>query len=171
MKKIELNGDKGKGKFLIVDDDKYEHLITNYNWHIDVNGYAVAYQRGSHKAIKGQRLGKVTLVRAHRVIMNCPDDMVIDHINGMPLDCRVENLRICTRQENQRNKRIKRNKTVKYKGVYFKPQNLKKQWYALIGVNNKSYNLGTFNSAIDAAHAYDKKAKELFGEFAHLNFK
>ncbi len=40
----------------------------------------------------------------------------------------------------------------------------------MIMVDYKKYNLGRFDDAVEAAKTYDKKAVELFGEFAFLNF-
>jgi len=60
------------------------------------------------------------------------------------------------------------NKTSKYVGVSLKRSNLK--WLATITKNRKGYSLGTFDSEIEAAKAYDKKALELYGENAKLNF-
>lgn len=36
--------------------------------------------------------------------------------------------------------------------------------------DNKKYHIGDFNTDIEAAKAYDKKAQKLFGKFACLNF-
>lgn len=80
MKNILLSGILGKGKSTKVDDDdyeKYNHLV----WHLSDTGYAV------------RKSGKT--VRLHRLIMDCPEGMVIDHLNGDKLDNRKSNLRIC----------------------------------------------------------------------------
>lgn len=61
----------------------------------------------------------------------------------------------------------KRNGTAKYVGVYKK----RNKWTAEITHNYQKYRLGTFQSEIEAAKAYDKKAKELFGENARVNIR
>jgi hypothetical protein len=45
----------------------------------------------------------------HRFIMNCPNNMVIDHINGNNLDNRKQNLKICTQQKNTLNNHFAKN--------------------------------------------------------------
>ncbi|HNF59308.1 MAG TPA: AP2 domain-containing protein, partial [Elusimicrobiota bacterium] len=42
---------------------------------------------------------------------------------------------------------------------------------AQIKINQKSIHLGSFTNEEDAARAYDKKAKELFGDFAFVNLR
>lgn len=94
----------------------------------------------------------------------------IDHINGNRLDNRIENLRHATSVENTRNRKKPnscKNKS-QYKGV--SPSKNPKKWRGRIKVNNKNIYLGSFDTEIEAALAYDKSAKELFGEFAKLNF-
>ena len=106
----------------------------------------------------------------HRLITNAPKGLMVDHINHNGLDNRRKNLRLCTVSQNNRNRRpiTRPNKGSKYKGVTFdKKRNLFK---AEIQHNKKKYFLGRFKSQIKAAQAYDKKARELFGEFAYLNF-
>ncbi len=96
--------------------------------------------------------------------------LVVDHINHNGLDNRKENLRICTVAENCRNSRPskRKNKLSKYKGVSFDKK--RKVYRVLIWHNKKQYFLGTFKNETEAAKAYDRKARELFGEFAYLNF-
>lgn len=90
MKQIQLSGKLGRGKSVIVDDadyEKYNHL----RWYLSVRGYVVRTNNGK-------------TCRLHRLIMNCPEGMVTDHLNGNKLDCRKSNLRICTQAENAKNR-------------------------------------------------------------------
>ncbi len=103
----------------------------------------------------------------HRMIMGEPKGMFVDHIDGNSQNNRRSNLRICTPAQNLQNQRPKGG-TSRYKGVYFHKKDNK--WMAKIGFNGKNTYLGLFEDEILAARAYDKKAKELFGEFAYLNF-
>jgi len=93
----------------------------------------------------------------------------IDHVNHNGLDNRRSNLRLATIQENQFNRQIqKTTKSSQYKGVSWETKQNK--WRPSIKFNNQNIHLGSFTSEEDAARAYDKVAKELFGEFCCLNF-
>jgi hypothetical protein len=65
----------------------------------------------------------------HRMIMRPPKGMVVDHINGNGLDNRRCNLRICTRQENARNRRKHADGKSRFLGVYLRG----KKWQAFVG--------------------------------------
>lgn len=158
-----------KGVFAVVDEEDYERLtgftpqITTrndtpktYRWYFSNNGGAYATYGG--------RINK-THVAMHRLIMNAPDHLEVDHINGNRLDNRKENLRLATRSENQRNtQKSKRGITSKYKGVCYD----KKQGQYKAEINGKF--LGYYNSELVAATAYDKAANEMYGKFAKCNF-
>jgi hypothetical protein len=64
------------------------------------------------------------------------------------------------------NRGKQKNNTSGYKGVYLHH----KKWMAQIKYKGKIMRFGVFEDIVDAAKAYDKKAKELFGEFAFTNF-
>jgi HNH endonuclease/AP2 domain len=91
---------------------------------------------------------------------------IIDHANGNPTDDRIANLRHCSRTENARNAR--RRKTTRFKGVYRLRGRIPK-WYAQICVNGKGIRLGTFDTAEQAAAAYDAAARRYHGAFARTN--
>lgn len=102
----------------------------------------------------------------HRVVMDAPDDMEVDHINGDTLDNRRCNLRLATRAENSCNRRISRNNTSGYKGVSFDKK--RGVWVAYITVARRRRHLGSFPAAELAHEAYCKAALELHGEFARF---
>ena len=97
------------------------------------------------------------------LLPNCPPGLMRDHINRNGLDNRRANLRFVTPQENSWNSKPKSSQP--YKGVSARDG----RWIARIGYNGAIY-LGRFDSAEEAARAYDAKACELRGEYAYLNF-
>ncbi|MBN1124206.1 MAG: HNH endonuclease [Sedimentisphaerales bacterium] len=103
----------------------------------------------------------------HRLIARPPDGMVVDHIDHNGLNNTRANLRVCTPQQNSRNRRSQSGRS-KYKGISYDKRY--KRWKARIRFQNKYIHIGTFRDEARAARAYDAKAAELFGEFACLNF-
>lgn len=104
-----------------------------------------------------------------RVITDAAPGLVVDHINGNPLDNRRANLRIVTQLENRRNAAKRPGLTSIYKGVSAKSPR-SSRWRALIYVNNKATNLGFYETEEEAARAYDAAARDIFGAAATLNF-
>lgn len=160
MKKIPLT----RGKFALVDDEDFEWL-NQWKWRVGA--------RRNRSTIYAVRAGRKAELKCtyfmHRIVTDCPDGLQVDHINHDGLDNRRENLRVCTRNGNQWNRRkTKARVSSIYKGVCsFKKT---KKWRALIKINGKKIYLGLFKQEIDAAKAYDTAAKKYFGEFAYLNF-
>lgn len=107
-------------------------------------------------------------LRLHRLVMDAPDGYLVDHVNRIPLDNRKSNLRLCTPAENSRNVGVSQSNSTGFKGVYF--EKLNNKYRARIKYNGKRVSLGCYENAVDAAIAYDKKAIELFGDFAYTNF-
>ena len=66
------------------------------------------------------------------------------------------------------NRNVQTGGTSKYRGVCWK--SARSKWSAAIHPQGKSKHLGYFIDDKDAARAYDTKAREVFGEFASLNF-
>lgn len=92
----------------------------------------------------------------------------LDHIDRNKHNNQKHNLREATYQENNWNRKVSKRNISGYKGVCV-TSNGKRPWRAEIYKDGITYRLGRFFNAIDAAKAYNAKAKELFGEFAYLN--
>jgi hypothetical protein len=152
----------GDGVYTIVDPQDY-YRLKNFNWFL--SGSSKKFY--AHRSIKIGNIETKT-VSMHRLIMDAPKGLVVDHINGNGLDNRRANLRLVTPLQNHWNGRKMENTSSRFKGVCFNKQN--KKWVAYINVENKRIYLGNFNSEIDAAKAYDEAAKNYRGVFAKLNF-
>jgi hypothetical protein len=117
----------GKNSLEIKIDEKNEHLL-NTKWYLDKDGYAITREG----------------IKMHRIIMNPPKNMVVDHINHDKLDNREENLRIVTRQVNARNRK-------KVTGVF--KRNDTGKWQAQIMHNYKNIRLGCYDTYEEALKA------------------
>ncbi|KKK40147.1 hypothetical protein LCGC14_3165760, partial [marine sediment metagenome] len=101
----------------------------------------------------------------HRIIAQTSPGAHTDHENHNGLDNRKTNLRQCTFRENQYNRLPTDNCRSQYRGVCWG----RIGWVARIKHNSRSIWLGSHTSEVGAAKAYNRKAQELFGEFAYLN--
>jgi len=158
MKQIPLT----QGKFAIVDDEDYDYLMQ-WKWKASPGRSTWYATRG-----EGGSNGKQTTICMHRVITGAAKGQHTDHINHNGLDNRRCNLRLCTNLENHLNRLPQKNCSSDYKGVTWNKR--LEKWAAQIMLHSKNHHLGYFKDEINAAYAYDEKAKELFGEFAYLNF-
>jgi len=152
-----------KGKVVIIDNEDYEWL-NQWKWcYVEASrgtsdGYAYrgVWQNGKNKAIL-----------MHRLIMDVPDDLQVDHIDGNGLNNRRSNLRLATASQQAAN-RNRWKSPRPFRGVRWVAK--KKKWRAEISVDGKSQHIGYFHDPILAALAYDERAIERFGEFARPNF-
>jgi len=143
-----------RGKFAIVDAEDFEWL-NQWKWYCDIRGYAIRHTDPKH------------VVYMHREILKTPKGLVSDHINQNKLDNRRENLRTATHSQNKTNRPMQANNKSGYKSVYWDKS--RQKWFVNIRLNGKSKTLGRFENKEEEALAYNKKAKELFGEFAYFN--
>lgn len=161
VKEIPLRNKKGEVvAHAIVDAEDYE-AINAHRWYMN-SGYAM-------RSVKVD--GKWRLTQMHRAIMNAPQHLQVDHINRDRLDNRKGNLRLCAPMGNAANTPSRIGSSSKYKGVnLFKRSKKPHGWVAEIQHNRKRLYIGVFDTEEEAARARDKKAVELHGEFAYLNF-
>lgn len=153
MKEIKLT----RGMVTLVDDEDYEYL-SQWKWSAtNPNDPPYATRHGRKKTQEPRS------VLMHRVIMNTPDDLEVDHIDHNGLNNQKTNLRICSGFENRLNRQPNRNHKYVGVGVY------KNIFRARIRVNNIIYYLGYFKTQEEAALSYNRAALMLKGEFAYLN--
>lgn len=162
-----------KGKEAIIDS-RDQGWLSNYDWCVSIAPNKHIYY-AVRKSRKGE--GKRHYIWMHRIIWErhngpIPKGMEIDHINRNSLDNRLENLRLCSRSQNlsnMSNQIRKSSLSSKFKGVCYDTN--RQRWKAYIKQDGALLNIGRYHSEEEAARAYDAKAREMFGEFANVNFK
>lgn len=134
-------------------------LVGEYKWSA-LRGTRTFYATRSLRLANGARASQ----RLHQLILGITG---IDHIDGNGLDNRRTNLRLASKEENGANQRKTRG-TSAFKGVSWNKRN--SRWEAKVQVSGRLRHLGSYRDEIEAALAYDAAAREMFGEFAALNF-
>lgn len=92
----------------------------------------------------------------------CGHKLVIDHIDGNPLNNMLNNLQIITQRQNVTKKKNKRKPASIYTGVFWSKRG--KKWKSRIYINGKYVNLGSYENELDAHNAYQNKLKEIKNE-------
>jgi hypothetical protein len=155
-----------KGYLSLVDEADYEWLDQKQwrAWTQKRAGRLAVYARGNLSKF-GKRIG----VAMHRYIMMAPEHLDVDHKNGDGIDNRRSNLRLATRLQNTRSRMPRPGQ---FKGIKLDRRDPRVvRWTAAIVIGGKKKFLGSFQSAEEAAQAYDVAAVKHFGEFAWTNFK
>lgn len=149
MKEIPLSN----GGVAIVDEE-WHLILSRFSWHRSGKGYAERSVRPGHG------------IMMHRVVNMTPRELWVDHINGDKLDNRASNLRACTNTENSQSRR-RACGISGFRGVKQLPSG---RYEASIMENYKRQYIGSFDTAEEAARAYDQAAMRLHRAFAVLNF-
>lgn len=150
-----------QGKVALIDDENYS-LVSPYRWFAHKS-------RGTKDTYYAYTNIKGKTIAMHRLILGAKPGEEVDHINGDGVDNRNINIRICRSKDNKGNRRKGPGEfTSQYKGVSLNSQT--GRWTACISKDGRNIHLGEFSVESDAARAYDKAAKEYFGEFAKANF-
>ena len=145
-------------------------LFWREGWPTDRVGKEAGYveKRDGYRRVSHRN----RIYMAHRVVWLLQHgdwpEYEIDHINGDKDDNRIENLRDVPAKMNMYNRPKYACNRTGYKGVYLDQRYNK--YCATIAKDRNKYWLGTFSCPIEAAKAYDRKARELHGEYASLNF-
>lgn len=145
----------GHGLFATVDAADYKRL-SKHKWSaVKMYNHIYAIRRGDRHRT----------VYMHREVTHARKGSVVDHADHNTLNNRRCNVRPCTQAQNSANAKP-RGGISGYVGVH---KNGKK-WVAMITCRGRTYYLGLYNDPVEAAKVRDRKAYELHGPFAYLNF-
>jgi len=155
-----------RGRVALVDARDYDR-VSQHSWSLH-NASRTKNKWYACASIGGK------LVLLHRFILQTPSDKVTDHRNRDGLDCRRENIRICTRSQNACNVAARRTNRTGYKGVQILKDGRFTVMLRIIDPTaprgKRDYYGGTYDSPEEAARAHDVLALQIHGEFAGLNF-
>lgn len=153
-------------KNLTVEDSDFERLVV-FKWWLGSDGHPYRHEKDkSNKYLNSGRTRWIKISMPNEIFET--RNIKYDHRDRNPQNNSRINLRVATSAQNQQNKSKVRGQTSIYKGVSWHSKY--KKWRSAIYPGNKHTFLGHFSDEILAAIAYDDKAIELYGEFAHTNF-
>jgi hypothetical protein len=147
---------------MVFDGDKIAYfdsedadLLAGFDWQ-------VITENGVESAVARRVRFKVYM---HRLIVGAGEHEVVHHINGNPLDNRKNNLTVGGRRS-----RGQRGSS-RYRGVAWDSASRKWRAFVYLAESRRIRYCGRFDDERSAALAHDEAVKEIFGEFARLNFE
>lgn len=150
--------------YVVQVDEEDAHLFVGRAWR------AVKCNEKIYIKWSTSKSGKRVNVFLHRLIMNAPPRVLVDHRDGDSLNCRRLNLRLGDYVLNARNAAKIRNRrtTSRFKGVNWHTKN--KRWLCRIRYGGKQHVVGAFFSEVEAAYAYDLASLQFHGDEGRTNF-
>lgn len=163
--RIELRAREGGSFWALVDADDAE-LVSRYRWNVRYCGtlQPLLYAESRVRTEDGNR----RTIAMHRLITQAPEGMDVDHIDRDGLNNQRANLRVVDHAKNMHWRRPGADTLSEYKGVFASSGS--PRWCSSIECYGKREYLGTYDTQEQAARVYDYRARQLFGEFAYLNF-
>lgn len=154
-----------------IDKESYE-LVKGYRWHANItkSGYVAA------KTWIKLANGKQTTILMSRLLLNAPEELLVDHKDLNPLNNRLDNIRLATRSENNRNVKGRSNSGTK--NICFRETLGRFYWVVYVHLNGKqrtkSFRVSTDFSDKDVQFKAAEKYRDSFvikfhGEFANLS--
>jgi hypothetical protein len=143
------------GLFALVDPEDFDRVMGHL-WRAKA-GHKTTYARTK---IDGHN------VSLHRFVLRLPEGVDCDHCDGNGLDCRRSNLRPASASQNTANQTLRSDNKTSYRGVHLQGG----RYRASIAHQGNKLSVGMFTTAVEAAKAYDDRARQLFGAFSRLNF-
>lgn len=155
--RYEINGNeayiyikyRGSFKKAIIDSEDVDRCKSVGIWSLTKDGYIINCKTGMY---------------LHRYIMNCPNDLEVDHIYHDLLDNRKSQLRLATSSQQKMNTGIRKDNISGHRGVYF--DSSRQQW-AVHLKDGDSRVTKRFNSYDDACSFCDKKIQDIHKEFQY----
>ena len=154
-----------QGKIALIDVEDAPNVLP-FKWHAVRPSFRYPDVYYASRWTTDKESTKRIRLYLHRVLMDCPPGIEVDHIDGNTLDCRRHNMRHATKLQNNCNRSSHADARSKYKGVSF----INGVYRVVIAFSGAQRVVGEFNDEIEAALAYDDAAREVHGEFARLNF-
>lgn len=134
-----------------IDKEDFDR-IKDRAWRESPYGYIISSNKSDN-------------IYLHRVIMDCPENLEVDHINHDKTDNRKNNLRTCSHQQNNYNKLMSKFNTSGHTGVQWDKRN--NRWRSRISVNGKDIHLGLFKEYEDAVKAREEAEDKYYKEFRY----
>jgi hypothetical protein len=172
MIEIPLVGDRYTDRWpVVLVDDADAEIVRQYKWHISYYAptaapprrgrgpYAVTTLKPKQPGGSPGSLGMHSFITGYTLT---------DHIDHNGLNNQRANLRPATEFQNRGNALPQLRGSSQYKGVFW--SKTRRKWIAQIGIRRRSTHIGSYCDEREAAMAYDRAAREYFGEYAYLNF-
>lgn len=142
----------GRNLVALVDAQDAEWLSC-YRWRaIRIRNTWYAVRDGGEK-----------LLYMHRLILDAPDGLVVDHRDGNGLNNTRANLRLVTVRENNINATKRRGCSSRYRGVDWCKG--ARAWRARVWVDGREKLVGYFATEEEAARARENAARAAYGEY------